>query len=42
VLAQCISPADIGTLLVQVAQMPPHLVTEEIRLWPMVQPLGQL
>jgi len=42
VLAQCISPADIGTLLVQVAQMPPHLVTKEIRLWPMVQPLGQL
>lgn len=42
VLAQCISPADLGRLLVQIAQMPPHLVTEEIRLWPMVQPLGQL
>lgn len=42
VLAQCISPADLGTLLVQLAQLPPHLVTEELRLWPMVQPLGQL
>lgn len=42
VLAQCISPADLGNLMVQIAQMPPHLVTEEIRLWPMVQPLGQL
>lgn len=42
VLAQCISPAQIGMLLVQIAQLPPHLVTEEIRLWPMIQPLGQL
>ncbi|KAF0171646.1 MAG: short-chain dehydrogenase/reductase SDR [Limisphaerales bacterium] len=42
VLAQCISPTDLGTLLVQIAQLPPQLVTEEIRLWPMVQPLGQL
>ncbi|NBV23335.1 MAG: SDR family oxidoreductase [Proteobacteria bacterium] len=42
VLAKCITPADLGTLLVQVAQMPTHLVTEEIKLWPMVQPLGQL
>lgn len=42
VLAKCISPADLGTLLVQVARMPAHLVTEEIKLWPMVQPLSQL
>lgn len=42
VLARCISPADIGTMLVQIAQMPAHLVTEEVRLWPMVQPLAQL
>ncbi|MFM8468532.1 MAG: SDR family oxidoreductase, partial [Limisphaerales bacterium] len=34
VLAQCIAPADLGTLLVQLAQMPAHLVTEELRLWP--------
>lgn len=42
VLAQCISPADIGQLLVQIAQMPAHLVTEEFKLWPMVQPMAQL
>jgi len=42
VLAQCISPADMGELLVQVAQLPSHLVTEEIKLWPMVQPMAQL
>lgn len=42
ILAKCISPADLGTLLVQIARMPAHLVTEEIRLWPMVQPLTQL
>jgi NAD(P)-dependent dehydrogenase (short-subunit alcohol dehydrogenase family) len=42
VLAQCISPADLGDLLVQIAQLPAHLVTEEIKLWPMVQPMAQL
>lgn len=42
VLAQCIAPADMGRLLVQLAQMPAHLVAEEVRLWPMVQPINQL
>lgn len=42
VLAQCISPADLGHLLVQTAQLPAHLVAEEIKLWPMVQPMAQL
>ena len=42
VLAQCISPADMGQLLVEIAQLPAHLVTEEIKLWPMVQPMAQL
>lgn len=42
VLAQCISPADLGQLLVQIAQLPAHLVAEEIKLWPMVQPMTQL
>jgi NAD(P)-dependent dehydrogenase (short-subunit alcohol dehydrogenase family) len=42
VLAQCISPADMGRLLLQTAQLPAHLVTEEIKLWPMVQPMTQL
>jgi NAD(P)-dependent dehydrogenase (short-subunit alcohol dehydrogenase family) len=42
VLAQCISPADMGELLVQIFQLPAHLVTEEVKLWPMVQPMAQL
>jgi NAD(P)-dependent dehydrogenase (short-subunit alcohol dehydrogenase family) len=42
VLEQCISPADLGQLLVQIAQLPAHLVAEEIKLWPMVQPMNQL
>ena len=42
VLAQCIAPEELGTLIVQLAQMPAHLVTEELTLWPMVQPMGQL
>ena len=42
VLEKCISPADLGNLIVDVAQMPAHLVTEEIKLWPMVQPMEQL
>jgi hypothetical protein len=32
----------MGELLVQIAQLPAHLVTEEIKLWPMVQPISQL
>ncbi len=42
VLARCITPADLGRLLVQTAQLPAHLVAEEIKLWPMVQPMTQL
>ena len=42
ILAQCISPADLGQLIVQTACLPPHLVAEEIKLWPMVQPMTQL
>lgn len=42
VLEKCISPADLGNLIVELARMPAHLVTEEIKLWPMVQPMAQL
>jgi short-subunit dehydrogenase len=42
VLEKCISPEDLGNLIVEVARMPSHLVTEEIKLWPMVQPMTQL
>lgn len=39
---QCISPADMGQLIMDIARMPAHLLTEEIKLWPMVQPMSQL
>ncbi|GAA5143716.1 3-oxoacyl-[acyl-carrier-protein] reductase [Prosthecobacter algae] len=42
ILTQCISPADLGQLIVQTACLPPHLIAEEIKLWPMVQPMTQL
>jgi NAD(P)-dependent dehydrogenase (short-subunit alcohol dehydrogenase family) len=42
VLARCIAPADLGELILQTYRMPAHLVAEEIRLWPMVQPMTQL
>lgn len=42
VLARCISPADLGRVLVDLATAPAHLVTEELTLWPMVQPMTQL
>lgn len=42
ILPHCISPADLGQLIVQTACLPPHLVAEEIKLWPMVQPMTQL
>ena len=42
VLEKCIKPADLGQMIVQIAELPGHLVTEETRLWPMVQPMEQL
>jgi NAD(P)-dependent dehydrogenase (short-subunit alcohol dehydrogenase family) len=42
VLARCIAPAEMGDMILRIAELPSHLVTEEIRLWPMVQPMGQL
>lgn len=42
VLEQCISPQDMGNLLVDIATRPSHLVTEEVTLWPTVQPMTQL
>jgi NAD(P)-dependent dehydrogenase (short-subunit alcohol dehydrogenase family) len=42
VLKKCISPLELGALIVRVAELPPHLVAEEITLWPMVQPMTQL
>lgn len=42
VLERCIQPRELGDLLVQLALQPAHLVTEELTLWPMVQPITQL
>ncbi|MBU6303142.1 MAG: SDR family oxidoreductase [Verrucomicrobia bacterium] len=42
VLAKCIAPGELGDLIVQIARLPAHLVTEEVKLWPTVQPIGQL
>lgn len=42
VFAKCISPGDMGRAIVQIAEMPAHLVTEEIKLWPLIQPMNQL
>ncbi|MEN3939958.1 SDR family oxidoreductase [Prosthecobacter sp. SYSU 5D2] len=42
ILARCISPADLGRVIVDLADAPDHLVTEELTLWPMVQPMTQL
>jgi NAD(P)-dependent dehydrogenase (short-subunit alcohol dehydrogenase family) len=42
ILARCIAPGDLGLMILQLAQQPAHLVTEEIRLWPLVQPISQL
>ena len=42
ILEKCIAPSELGDLIVQIATAPAHLVTEEITLWPMVQPMQQL
>jgi NAD(P)-dependent dehydrogenase (short-subunit alcohol dehydrogenase family) len=39
---KCIAPLELGALVAQIANLPPHLVAEEITLWPMVQPIQQL
>ena len=31
----------LGQMILQTFRMPAHLVTEVIRLWPMVQPIAQ-
>lgn|GEM_PF-151768 len=42
ILEKCIAPEELGKLIVQIAERPAHLVTEEVTLWPMVQPISQL
>ncbi len=42
ILEKCIAPEELGKLIVQIAEQPAHLVTEEVTLWPMVQPISQL
>ena len=42
ILEKCIAPIELGNLIVQLATAPTHLVTEEVTLWPMVQPMQQL
>ena len=42
ILERCIAPAELGKLILHTFRMPAHLVTEEIRLWPMIQPIAQL
>lgn len=42
VLEKCISPEDLGTLVVQIASQPAHIMTEEVTMWPTVQPVTQL
>jgi NAD(P)-dependent dehydrogenase (short-subunit alcohol dehydrogenase family) len=42
ILDRCIAPSELGQVVLQLAQQPSHLVTEELRLWPMIQPIGQL
>jgi NAD(P)-dependent dehydrogenase (short-subunit alcohol dehydrogenase family) len=42
VFNKCISPQDMGNLVVQIAGLPSHLVTEETTIWPMIQPISQL
>jgi NAD(P)-dependent dehydrogenase (short-subunit alcohol dehydrogenase family) len=42
IVSQCISPRDMGNLVLQIACLPSHLVTEETTIWPMIQPINQL
>lgn len=39
---QCIKPLELGKIITQIAELPSHLVTEEVTVWPMVQPICQL
>ena len=40
--AKCIHPSELSALVADLAGLPPHLVTEEIPLWPMIQQVEPL
>ncbi len=42
IFEHCISPQELGDFIVSLAGLPAHLVAEEARIWPMVQPIAQL
>jgi hypothetical protein len=42
ILAQCIAAIDLRRMILYNLRMLAHLVTKEIRLWPMVQPIAHL
>jgi hypothetical protein len=42
ILAQCIAAIDLLRMILYNLRMLAHLVTKEIRLWPMVQPIAHL
>ncbi|RKX33885.1 MAG: hypothetical protein DRP71_08965 [Verrucomicrobia bacterium] len=40
--AKCIQPGDLGELVAHVCELPPHLVTQDVTLWPMIQQVEPL
>lgn len=41
-LAQCIKPAELGRMVLELCLLPPHLCVQETILWPMVQEVSPL
>jgi NADP-dependent 3-hydroxy acid dehydrogenase YdfG len=39
---QCIGPEDLGGIVAHLCQLPPHLVVQELTVWPMVQEVEPL
>jgi NAD(P)-dependent dehydrogenase (short-subunit alcohol dehydrogenase family) len=40
--AMCIQPGELGELVAHVCELPPHLVTQDITVWPMIQQVEPL
>jgi NAD(P)-dependent dehydrogenase (short-subunit alcohol dehydrogenase family) len=39
---KCIQPGELGELVAQICELPPHLVTQDVTLWPMIQQVEPL
>ena len=40
--AKCIQPGELGEIVANICELPPHLVTQDVTVWPMIQQVEPL